>query len=178
MRENGGQYTHAAIWTALAHVLLGDGDRAYSLFQMLNPLTHSATPQDVAQYMVEPYVEAADIYSQPQHMGRGGWTWYTGSASWLYRLGVEYMLGLKLHGDHLTVEPCIPSAWPAYTMTYRHGSTTYRISVDNSAGGTCKVASVDLDGAPLPDRKVCLADDGKQHEVRVVLGSNKQKPQP
>ena len=119
--------------------------------------------------MAEPYVEVADIYSHPQHVGRGGWTWYTGSASWLYRLGIEYMLGLKLHGDHFTVEPCIPSNWPGYTMTYRHGETTYKIAVENKQGGTCQVASVELDGAAAPGCKIPLTNDGKEHNVRVVL---------
>src|SRR5436190_9779817 len=132
VRENGGQYTHAAIWTAIAHVLMGDGEGAYRLFQMLNPINHARTSPEPAKgpsYKVEPYVIAADIYSHPQHMGRGGWTWYTGSASWYYRLGVEYILGLKLHGDHFTIEPCIPSHWPGYSMIYRYGSSVYRIEV-------------------------------------------------
>ncbi|MEP6774663.1 MAG: hypothetical protein ABJA50_03630, partial [Chloroflexota bacterium] len=169
VRENGGQYTHAAIWTAVARVMMGDGDKAYSLFKILNPRTHTSTPDKTAHYMAEPYVEVADIYSHPQHVGRGGWTWYTGSASWLYRLGIEYMLGLKLHGDHFTVEPCIPSHWPGYTMTYRHGETTYKIAVENKEGGTCQVASVELDGAAALDCKIPLANDGKEHHVRVVL---------
>ncbi len=175
VRENGGQYTHAAIWTAVARVLMGDGDKAYSLFKILNPLTHTSTLDNASLYMVEPYVEVADIYSHPQHIGRGGWTWYTGSASWIYRLGVEYMLGLKLHGDHFTVEPCIPSNWPGYTMTYRHGETTYKIAVENKEGGTCQVASVELDGTAAPNCKISLTNDGKEHHVRVVLVSGAVK---
>jgi cyclic beta-1,2-glucan synthetase len=170
VRENGGQYTHAAIWTAIARVLLGDGDGAYRLFEMLNPLNHARTPEDVRRYQVEPYVIAADVYAHPQHTGRGGWTWYTGSASWLYRLGIEYMLGLKLHGDHLTVEPCIPTQWPGFTMIYRHGAGSYHISVENSHGAMCGVAAVELDGVPLPDRRVPLVDDGKRHVVQVTMG--------
>jgi cyclic beta-1,2-glucan synthetase len=185
VRENGGQYTHAAIWTALANVLLGNADDAYRLFNMLNPINHARTPAEVARYMVEPYVVAADIYSHPQHTGRGGWTWYTGSASWLYRLGVEYMLGVKLHGNYLTIQPCIPSHWPGYSITYRRGSSTYHITVENSAAGTehrvsngagerdarVSVLGTYLDGVAVSDAKIPLRDDGRQHEVRVVLGA-------
>ena len=185
VRENGGQYTHAAIWTVIARVLMGDGDGAYRLFEMLNPINHAAevgdrtTPQSPIpdpRYMVEPYVIAADVYSHPQHTGRGGWTWYTGSASWLYRLGVEYMLGLKLHGDHFTVEPCIPSHWPGYSMVYRRGETSYHISVENSAGATCQVEAIELDGSPLPGCKVPLVDDRQRHEVRVTMGVARSSP--
>jgi cyclic beta-1,2-glucan synthetase len=180
VRENGGQYTHAAIWTAIARVFMGDGDGAYHLFQMLNPVNHARTPEEAARYKAEPYVIAADVYSHPQHLGRGGWTWYTGSASWFYRLGVEYILGLKLHGDHFTIEPCIPSHWPGYSLTYRHRDTSYRISVKNSAGdelsGGCDVKAVELDGASLPNRKVPLVDDGQRHEVHVVVGISEMHP--
>jgi cyclic beta-1,2-glucan synthetase len=197
VRENGGQYTHAAIWMAIARVLMGDGDGAYRLFEMLNPINHAAGSWGNAAstkpaaptpgsrfpkgnplpkgnpYMVEPYVVAADIYSHPQHRGRGGWSWYTGSASWLYRLGVEYILGLKLHGGHFTVEPCIPSHWPSYSMIYRRGETSYRIRVENGAGATCQVQGIELDGSPLGDCKVPIVEDGQSHEVRVVMGSAK-----
>ncbi len=155
----------------LAHVLMGDGDGAYRLFSMLNPVNHARTPEEVAQYKVEPYVIAADVYSHPQHTGRGGWTWCTGSASWLYHVGVEYVLGLKLHGDHFTVEPCIPSHWPGYSMVYTRGETSYRISVEKGAGQTSQVQKVELDGSPLPDCKVPLVDDRQRHEVRVVMGN-------
>jgi cellobiose phosphorylase len=148
---------------------MGDGDGAYRLFEMLNPMNHALTPEETARYMVEPYVIAADVYSHPQHAGRGGWTWYTGSASWLYRLGIEYILGLKLHGDHFTIEPCIPSHWPGYSMVYRRGETSYRISVENGSGASRGVQAIELDGSPLPDLKVRLVDDGQMHEVRVTM---------
>jgi cyclic beta-1,2-glucan synthetase len=170
VRENGGQYTHAAIWTAIAHVLMGDGDGAYRLFDMLNPLSHSTSPDETGRYMVEPYIIAADIYSHPQHTGRGGWTWYTGSASWFYRLGVEYILGLKLHGDHLTVEPCIPSDWPGYAITFRYKKTLYHISVESASGVKRDASVVEFDGRLLPSCKVPLVDDGRRHEVRVIIG--------
>ena len=170
VRENGGQYTHAAIWTVIAKVLMREGDEAYRLFEMLNPINHARTLDETARYMVEPYVIAADVYSHPQHIGRGGWTWYTGSASWLYRLGVEYILGLKLHGDHFTIEPCIPSNWPGYSMVYRRGETSYRISVENGSGESCGLHAIELDGSPLSDCKVRIVDDGQVHEVRVTMG--------
>jgi cyclic beta-1,2-glucan synthetase len=169
VRENGGQYTHAAIWTAIAHVLMGDGDGAYRLFQMLNPTNHARTPEEAGRYKAEPYVIAADIYSHPQHRGRGGWTWYTGSASWFYRLGVEYILGLKLHGDHFTIEPCIPSHWPGYSMTFRYRNSRYHISVEAAFGATREAELVELDGSPLPDGRVPLVNDGKTHEVRLLM---------
>jgi cyclic beta-1,2-glucan synthetase len=169
VRENGGQYTHAAIWTAIAHAMQGDGEGAYRLFEMLSPLNHTHTAEETARYMVEPYVIAADIYSHPQHTGRGGWTWYTGSASWFYRLGVEYILGLKLHGDHFTIEPRIPPNWPGYSMTYRYRTSSYHISVENPNSGMCCVQAIELDGSVLPSQEVPLVDDGRKHEVRVVI---------
>jgi cyclic beta-1,2-glucan synthetase len=174
VRENGGQYTHASIWVAIARVLLGDGEGAYRLFQMLNPVNHAITEDEVERYKVEPYVIAADIYSHPQHIGRGGWTWYTGSASWFYRLGVEYILGLKLHGEHFTVEPCVPAHWPGYSMTLRYRDSHYHISVDGGSGTEREVTAVELDGSPLPECKVPLIDDGNRHEVRVLLGSTER----
>ena len=176
VRENGGQYTHAAIWVAIARVLQGDSEGAYRLFTMLSPMNHARTPERAAQYKVEPYVIAADIYSHPQHLGRGGWTWYTGSASWFYRLGVEYMLGLRLHGDHFTVEPCIPSHWPGYSMTLRHIDTFYHIRVDAGTGTGREVGLVELDGSPVHDFKVPLVNDRNSHEVLVRMGSETSMP--
>ncbi|MEO8285519.1 MAG: glucoamylase family protein [Chloroflexota bacterium] len=174
VRENGGQYTHAAIWVAIAHVLLGDAEGAYRLFGMLNPVSHALTAEGAERYKAEPYVIAADIYSHPQHTGRGGWTWYTGSASWFYRLGVEYMLGLKLRGDHFTLEPCIPAEWPGFSMTLRYKDSHYHISVESGSGTARDVTTVELDGSPLPDCRVPLVDDRNRHEVRVLLGSNER----
>ncbi len=165
VRENGGQYTHAAIWTALAYVHLRDGDTAERLFRMLNPLNHARTPQEVARYKVEPYVVAADIYDHPQHVGRGGWTWYTGSASWLYRLGLEFILGLRRQGDYLTVAPCIPAAWPGFRITYRHGRGIYHIVVENHQAA----AGVEVDGESVPDGRIPLSAGAGEHHVRVRL---------
>jgi cyclic beta-1,2-glucan synthetase len=167
VRENGAQYTHAALWTVLATALRGDGDRAFELFQMLNPLTRTATPDGVASYKVEPYVIPADVYAAEGHVGRGGWTWYTGSASWFYRVGLEAILGLTKRGDTLRIEPRVPAAWPEYGIDYRHGGATYRIVVrrDGAAAGP----RVSLDGVALDDDAIPLVDDGGEHAVLVHL---------
>ena len=119
VRENGGQYTHAALWSIWALAELGDGDQAYALFRLLNPIYRADTPEKVARYKVEPYVISADVYGVAPHVGRGGWTWYTGSAGWMYRLGIEAILGLQRTGQELRLDPCIPKQWTGYTMTYR-----------------------------------------------------------
>ena len=171
VRENGAQYTHAAVWAAIAFAELGDGDKAAELLGMLNPITHATTPHDVERYRVEPYVAAGDVYSAKAHVGRGGWTWYSGSAGWLHRAGIEWLLGVRQRGSRLMIDPCIPAAWPGFTLTFRHRSARYEIAVENP-GGVCRgVATLELDGAALADRSgVPLADDGHVHHVRVVLG--------
>ena len=170
LRENGGQYTHGALWSVLAQTLLGDGDRAGALFSLLDPIRHAATPAQVARYQVEPYVVAADVYAAPGHVGRGGWTWYTGSAAWMYRIGVESILGITRHGASLRLAPCIPSSWPRYEVTYRHGASRYRVVVENPEGRCGGVARVEVDGVAVPAAIVTLQDDGQDHEVRVLLG--------
>ena len=170
VRENGGQYTHAALWVVLAFALLGDGDRAGELFALLNPINHAATRAGVHRYKVEPYVAAADVYAVPPHTGRGGWTWYTGSASWMYRIAVEAILGFAKRGDALAVDPCIPRGWPGFSITYTYGATVYNIRVENPSGVCRGVASVELDGEPIEGREIPLVDDGRPHEARVVLG--------
>ena len=170
IRENGGQYTHAATWVALATALQGRGDRAMELWNLINPVYHATTAEEVQHYKVEPYVVCADVYGAPPHTGRGGWTWYTGSASWLYRVAIETILGFQLRGRTLRIEPCIPPSWPGFELSYRHRSATYRILVDNSAGTGRGVRSVELDGQRLPNDTVPLSDDGKTHNVRVQLG--------
>ncbi len=171
VRENGAQYTHAALWAVRATARRGDGARAFALYQMLNPLTHASTPDDVARYKVEPYVVAADVYTAEGHLGRGGWTWYTGSASWMYRVAVESLLGFTLRGDRLTLDPCIPPTWPAFTIRYRRGSAHYVVRVTNPGGVECGVASVVVDGATMPDFAIPLVDDGRTHVVQIVMGS-------
>lgn len=175
VRENGGQYTHAAIWMVIAHALLGDGDRAAELFALLNPVNHTATRAGLHRYKVEPYVVAADVYSNPQHIGRGGWTWYTGSSSWMYRAGLESLLGFELRGESLRLNPCIPRSWREYQMTYRRGQTSYKITVENPFGVSRGVVSVELDGEPQALLEIRLVDDGNEHAVRVVLGSLDEK---
>ena len=171
IRENGGQYTHAAAWSVMAFAELGDGDRAVDLFRSLNPIHHGDSPEKVSRYRVEPYAVAADIYSQPPHVGRGGWTWYTGSAGWLYRAGLEWILGFRKQGNALRIDPCIPRGWKGFEITYRFGGALYRIAVENPLGVCHGVSRVSLDGAPLPgDAPVPLSDDGREHQVRVVLG--------
>ena len=171
VRENGGQYTHAALWAVMAFAALGDGDKAAELFAMLNPIDHAGTPEGVDRYKVEPYVVAADVYSEPPHVGRGGWTWYTGSAGWMYRAGLESILGFRLRGTRLVLDPCIPRAWPGFTIAFRYHSAQYTIVVENPQRANRGVASVDLDGVPLGGPAgIPLADDAKTHRVRIVLG--------
>ena len=170
IRENGGQYTHAAAWVALATALQGRGDRALELWNLINPIYHATTPDEVQHYKVEPYVVCADVYGAPPHTGRGGWTWYTGSASWLYRVAIETILGFQLQGETLSFQPCVPRNWPEFKLEYRHRSSTYRILVDNSAGTGRGVRSVELDGQRLPNKIVTLTDDSITHHVRVELG--------
>jgi cellobiose phosphorylase len=173
IRENGGQYTHGATWVVLAAALQGRGDRALELWNILNPVYHATTPAEVQRYKVEPYVACADVYGVPPHVGRGGWTWYTGSASWLYRVALEAILGFRRTGDTLRVEPCVPRGWPGFEVAYRHGSATYRIRVDNPAGTGRGVGSVTVDGLPAAGGAVPLLDDGRVHDVRVTLGNAK-----
>lgn len=170
VRENGGQYTHGAIWTMIAFTMLGDGDRGGELFSLLNPINHASTRAGLHKYKVEPYVAAADIYAVGPHIGRGGWTWYSGSAGWMYRAGLESILGFKLRGDRLRIEPCIPRWWRDYAITYRRGTTTYRINVENPHGVSSGVALVEVDGAIQPDREIQLIADGRHHAIRIVLG--------
>ena len=169
VRENGAQYTHAALWAVLATALRGDGDRAFELYQMINPLTHARTPEDVARYQVEPYVVAADVYTAEGHLGRGGWTWYTGSASWMYRVGLEAILGFAKRGDTLFIEPCVPAAWPEFSIEYRYGGSRYTVVVRQSSGAGSGASTVTLDGMVLQGRGIPLVDDGAEHAVVVTL---------
>jgi cyclic beta-1,2-glucan synthetase len=172
LRENGGQYTHAAMWSVMAFAGLGEGDRATALFWMLNPINHARTRTDVHRYKVEPYVVAADVYSAPGHVGRGGWTWYTGAAGWMQRAGVESILGLRLIHDRLTLDPCIPASWPGFEISIRRGGAHYEIVIENPLGVQRGVASAELDGAPVDAKplSIPLVDDGRVHRLRVRLG--------
>jgi cyclic beta-1,2-glucan synthetase len=171
IRENGGQYTHAATWSIFAFGALGQGEKAAALFAMANPITRSSTRADVQRYKVEPYAVAADVYSVGPHAGRGGWTWYTGAAGWLYRAGIEAILGLRTQGSSLLISPCIPRDWPRYEVAYRFGSTRYEIAVENEGSERHRVARAELDGVGLPGFpvRIPLVDDGRTHAVRVIL---------
>ena len=170
IRENGAQYTHAAAWVAQAAASLGLGGRAHDLFRLLNPIGHAEIRDGVARYKVEPYVVAGDIYSRPPHVGRGGWTWYTGSAGWLYRVGLESILGFRKAGNVLSMEPCIPPDWPGYEITYRYGSTTYRIVVENPGHRERGVAEIWARRRASRATRISLVDDRQTHEIRVVMG--------
>ena len=170
IRENGGQYTHAAAWTVLAFAALSDGDKAVELFRMLNPINRTSSRVKVQRYKVEPYVVAGDVYSEPPHVGRGGWTWYTGSAGWLYRGAVEWILGFRMHGAAFSIDPCIPRNWSNYSVRFRHYSSTFDIRVENPSGVSRGVKLIEIDGKPAGSPNIPIADDGENHQVRVVLG--------
>ena len=172
IRENGGQYTHAALWSALAFAMLGDGDKTHELLTLLNPIQHAGNSAAIHRYKVEPYVICADVYGVPPHTGRGGWTWYTGSAAWMYRVALEGLLGLRKEGETLALNPCIPRSWPGFEIRFRHGRTMYEISVQNRNGAGRGVTRVALDGVDIEatDMRIALQDDGATHRVSVVLG--------
>jgi cyclic beta-1,2-glucan synthetase len=172
VRENGGQYTHAAAWSVMAFAALGEGDKAGALFSLLNPINRARTRAGVLRYKVEPYVVAADVYAAPPHVGRGGWTWYTGSAAWMQRAGVESILGLRMRGAYLHLDPCIPKAWPRFQMSVRRKSTRYEILVDNPVGVSCGVCFAEIDGVEIIERplRLPMVDDGDVHRVHVTLG--------
>jgi cyclic beta-1,2-glucan synthetase len=168
VRENGAQYTHAALWAVLAHSLLGHGDRAVELFQMINPLAHTATPEGVARYKVEPYVVAADVYTADGQLGRGGWTWYTGSASWMYRVALEAILGFDKKGERLRVQPRVPASWPQLAIDYRFGRSSYHIVVQKPGLLRLGDAMITVDGEQLEGDEIPLRDDGKTYHVLVT----------
>jgi cellobiose phosphorylase len=170
VRENGGQYTHAAVWAAMAFAELGDARRAWELATLINPLNHSQTAEAVAAYKVEPYVIAADVYAVPPHTGRGGWTWYTGAAGWYYRLILESLLGVRRQASRLHIAPCMPDGWDSYSLSYRFGDTLYRISVmrDRTEGGADGFRST-LDGTDVGDAGIPLIDDRREHLVHVTV---------
>ena len=170
VRENGGQYTHAALWTVIALAQLGLGDEAMELFHMVNPINHTRTPEGLDQYQAEPYAVAADVYAHPMHLGRGGWTWYTGSAGWMYQAAVEGILGLRRHGDTFSVAPSIPAMWPKFSIDWKVGRTAYRISVVNPGHRARGVRSAEIDGVAIDPDAIPLLDDGKTHHVAVELG--------
>ena len=170
VRENGGQYTHAALWVVLAHALLGQGDPAHELLSFINPINRAADPSRVERYRVEPYVVAGDTYSAKEHVGRGGWTWYTGAAGWMYRVTLEHVLGIRRQGQWLTIDPCVPCGWRRFQVTLRLQDAEYRITVENPKGVNRGVQSVNLEGRVIEDRRVPLQPGSGAHAVLVVLG--------
>ena len=168
VRENGGQYTHAAIWTVMAFAALGDSRRAWELFTMINPVNHAKSAEEMAIYKVEPYVVAADVYALSPHTGRGGWTWYTGSAGWMYRLIVESLLGLRLEVDTLRMTPCLPADWKTFTLHYRYHETVYHITVLHTEKVNGEM-SVTVDGVAQQDQAISLVDDRQEHSVEVRI---------
>ena len=167
VRENGGQYTHSAVWMIMAFAKLSDNKRVWELLNMINPVNHGKTAEEIATYKVEPYVLAADVYSSPQHAGRGGWTWYTGSAGWLYRLITEFFLGMRIEADKLKFVPCIPEEWESFKIHYRYRNSVYHIVVTQKNGTNEMMVTVD--GVRLEDKTITLIDDGKEHNVQIIL---------
>jgi cyclic beta-1,2-glucan synthetase len=167
VRENGGQYTHGAIWTVMALALMGETERAWELFALLNPVHHGATAAQIATYKVEPYVVAADVYAVAPHIGRGGWTWYTGSAGWMYRLLVETLLGVQLAGDQLRLVPRLPAAWPSYKIHYRYRQTVYHITLRRGDGAPASPLTVD--GQDVAGEMITLSDDHREHFVEMIV---------
>jgi cellobiose phosphorylase len=171
VRENGGQYTHAAIWMVMAFAKLKDKEKTAQLLALINPINHARTPEDTAIYKVEPYVMAADVYGVPPHVGRGGWTWYTGSAGWMYQLILESFLGLKREGDTLRFDPCIPKDWESFKLIYVFKHTTYHIEIRQELG--LSENEVVMNGIPQQNNLIPLIDDKKGHQVVVTLSSDR-----
>jgi cellobiose phosphorylase len=169
VRENGGQYTHGAIWAAMAFAALGDSRRAWELLAMINPINHGNSAETIKKYKVEPYVMAADVYAVAPHTGRGGWTWYTGSAAWMYRLIVESLLGLTLEADKVSFTPCLPADWDGFTIHYRFRETIYHIKVMQNQAGEREATMVTVDGMMQEGQTIALVDDGQEHAVEVVI---------
>ena len=172
VRENGGQYTHSAVWAAMAFAALGDGARAWELFRLINPVNHSLSSEAIEVYKAEPYVLAGDVYASPAHLGRGGWSWYTGSAGWMYRLAIESLLGLDRQGERLNLKPCLPLQWPFFAVQYRYRETVYHITVrmGRAVGEGGKSAiEVMVDDVPRPDQSIALVNDRREHRVEVAV---------
>jgi cyclic beta-1,2-glucan synthetase len=171
VRENGGQYTHGALWLAMAMARIRDGERAAQLLRLLNPVEHAREPEAVWRYQVEPYVVAADVYRLPGKEGMGGWTWYTGSAGWMYRIWIEEILGVKVHGEKLTIDPVIPAGWAGFSVRYRFGEAVYNIHVENPDAVEHGVRWVELNGRRLDEPVIHMKPSALKHSVRVRMGN-------
>jgi cellobiose phosphorylase len=170
VRENGGQYTHAATWVIKAYAMMGKGDKAWNLYNSINPINHTRTSKECLKYKVEPYVMAADVYSTNSHIGRGGWTWYTGTAGWMYKVGIEDILGLKKYGDEIEINPCIPKDWKEYLIEYKYGKSKYNILIKNPNKVNRNVKYMIINGNKNKSNKIKLIDENKEYNVEVILG--------
>lgn len=168
-RENGGQYTHGSIWAIIAESLLGFGNKAGEYYRMINPIEHSRTKEAARKYKVEPYVVSADIYGQKNLAGRGGWTWYTGSASWMYEAGIKYLLGLRIENQKLKLEPCIPSHWKEYSIRYQYGASIYHIHVSNPEGKEKGVTKFKVNEQEVPEKEIALNASGGIYRIEVTM---------
>ena len=169
VRENGGQYTHAAVWTVIAESLLGFGDKAFEYYRMINPIEHSRTMEQANKYKVEPYVIAADIYGAENMKGRGGWTWYTGSSSWYYKAGIENILGFKIEKNILKINPCIPKDWKEYSIQYKFKTSTYNIKIKNPNSKNIGVEKFIVNGEEIESKSIMLQDNGKIYNIEVEM---------
>lgn len=170
VRENGGQYTHAAIWAVIAETMLNLNSKAQAFFNIVNPIEHSKTKEAVNRYKVEPYVIAADVYGEGNLLGRGGWTWYTGSSSWFYKAGIEYILGLKINEGILSIKPCVPKKWKEYKIRYEYGTSVYNITVKNpNESEDNEVKEFYVDGLKIEEKQVKLIDNGRIYEIDAIL---------
>lgn len=169
VRENGGQYTHAAVWAIIANAILGFGDKAGEYFRIINPIEHTITKEAVNRYKVEPYVIAADVYGVGNLIGRGGWTWYTGSSSWMYKAGIEYILGIKIQNEILEIKPSIPRDWKEYSIRYEYKTSVYNIKVKNPDGKSVGVEKFIVNGEEMLEKSIKLIDNGKINEIEVIM---------
>jgi cyclic beta-1,2-glucan synthetase len=176
VRENGGQYTHAAIWAILALAKLGQGDKAGELYHLINPINHARTDKEAMRYKVEPYVASADIYAVDPNRGRGGWSWYTGASGWMYRVAIEYILGIKKEGDKLYFNPCIPKEWPEFQVEYKLSRTIYQIHVLNPERVNTGVKKYISNGQDIHEGYISLSDDGKEHVIQIIMGKTDHNP--
>lgn len=168
-RENGGQYTHGSIWAIIAETILGFGNKAGEYYRMINPIEHSRTKEAAGKYKVEPYVVAADVYAQKNLAGRGGWTWYTGSASWMYEAGIKYILGLHIEHQKLKLQPCIPNEWKEYIIKYKYGSSIYHIHITNPNAKNTGITSFKLNGQEIPEKEIALNKNGGIYNIEVQM---------
>ena len=169
VRENGGQYTHGAIWSVIANAKIRDGERAGEYFRFLNPIEHARTKEDAIKYKVEPYVVVADVYSAPNMIGRGGWSWYTGSSSWLFMAGFESILGIKKEGDRLYINPCIPAEWESFSISYKYKTSQYNINVYNSDHKSTGIKTIYDDNNLSGTNEIKLIDDGEEHSIELIM---------